>query len=85
MFTEKDETVEVTEYLCATCKGNTWCLYLSQEDGHVFLYIACSNPECTQHVRHTNGWTDGDVIWDKIDVTHHYGTVEIPNKTEAPN
>ena len=64
-------SVDLTNYLCGECGGNTWNLKIGHcDDGRTYLYVMCANKDCQSSLRTIHG-VDDDVplIWDELDIT----------------
>lgn len=68
------ESLELTEYCCGNCHGNTWELSVAHSDtGKTYLVISCANKDCVKKRREEldvdENDTDALVIWDQFDIS----------------
>lgn len=61
----------VNDYLCEGCGKNNWVLRLGYTaDGKTYLWIVCSDPACTEHLRTEHGGKETDLfLWDQLEIT----------------
>ena len=71
---KQSKSLELTEYCCGNCHGNTWELSIAHsDDGKTYLAISCANKKCIETKRRELGIEETDeeawILWDQFDIS----------------